>query len=115
MSKDDREEQFHERKTRTRSPEETGGLAQPDRGQEGPFSGGQGLQAMEFGGSLASGQGQRRGRWRRWAILDGLREGARGATGPTPGGTQERHLSTPAGATTIDPQSRPAGQVSPAR
>ena len=27
MSKDDREDQFHERKTRTRSPEETGGLA----------------------------------------------------------------------------------------
>ena len=39
---------FHERKTRTRSPEETGGLAQPDRGQEGPFSGGQGLQAKNL-------------------------------------------------------------------
>ena len=36
-SKDEKEEQFHERKTRTFSPEETGGLDQPDGCQEGPF------------------------------------------------------------------------------
>jgi len=50
MSKDGREDQFHERKTRTRSPEETGGLAQPDRGQEGPFLGGAGFEAEGLGG-----------------------------------------------------------------
>ena len=37
MSKDDRGGKFHERKTRTSSPEETGGLAQSDGSKEGPL------------------------------------------------------------------------------
>jgi hypothetical protein len=35
-SKVEKEEQFHERKTRTFSAEETGGLDQPDGSKEGP-------------------------------------------------------------------------------
>ena len=50
MSKDDREDQFHERKTRTRSPEETGGLAQSAGCKEGPLLGGSGFQVEGFGG-----------------------------------------------------------------
>jgi hypothetical protein len=48
-SKGERVDKFHEGKTQKRASEETGGLAQSDRGEEGPLLGGQSLQTEELG------------------------------------------------------------------
>src|SRR5215831_1863915 len=67
-----RSEQFLQRKTRTLSSEETGGLDQPDGCQEGPFINRQGVQAEESGDGLGEGKGEP-GQWRyRWAKSDGF-------------------------------------------
>ena len=96
-----------------RSPEETGGLDQPDGGKEGPFSGGQGLQAEEPGDGLGAGQSN---------------GGAGGVDGQSLADFEkeldeqldrlheelaERHLPTPAG--TAVPSRRPASRASGAR
>jgi retron-type reverse transcriptase len=48
VSKGGEEDQFHERKTRTSTTEETGGLDQPSGSKEGPFINRQGIQAEEL-------------------------------------------------------------------
>ena len=58
MSKGGEEEQFLERKTRTSSSEETGGLDQPDGSEEGPLIDRQGVQAEELGDCLGARQSQ---------------------------------------------------------
>jgi len=60
-SKGDDTEQFHKGKTPLASTEETRGLAQPDRGEEGPLVGGQGVSVEELGTGLAKGESQSRG------------------------------------------------------
>ena len=65
MSKDDggRNSSISEKPVRS-SSEETGGLAQSDGCQEGPFINRQGVQAEELGDGLGEGEGER-GQWRR--------------------------------------------------